>query len=70
MTYQEALAHFGTQVKMAAALGITQSTVSLWKGSVPAAYQYQMEIITDGALQADIELRRPKNGADTAKAAA
>lgn len=63
MTYQDALQYFATQVKLAAALGITQPTVSAWKGVVPEPYQYQLEIITSGKLRADANLRRPKNGA-------
>ena len=58
MTYNDALHHFGTQVKLAAALGITQPTVSAWKGEIPDAYQYQLEIITAGALRVEEHLRR------------
>lgn len=57
MNYQQVIRHFGTQVKTAAALGITQSTVSAWRGTVPARYQYQIEVITDGKLRADKALR-------------
>jgi len=67
MTYDEALAVFGTQANLARALGITQSTVSLWgKGprgektfAIPPHYQYKLEIITSGALRADDNLRIP-----------
>ena len=59
MTYEEVMAHFGTQTKLAAALGITQSTVSCWGRVVPRAYQYQIEVITDRKLLADPELRLP-----------
>jgi transcriptional repressor of cell division inhibition gene dicB len=59
MTYDEVMAHFGTQVKLAAALGITQSTVSSWGRVVPRSYQYQIEVITDRKLLADAELRLP-----------
>lgn len=57
MTYTDLITHFGTQVAIAEALGIAQPTVSGWKGSVPAKYQYQVEVITNGALRADDELR-------------
>lgn len=60
MTYDQALEHFGTQVKLAAALGITQPTVSAWDKTIPPAYQYQLEIITAGFLRVDEELRRPR----------
>ena len=57
MTYTDALEYFGgTQVKLAAALGITQSTVSAWKGVVPPHYQFQMEVLSDRRLRVDPEL--------------
>lgn len=57
MTYDEALKHFGgTQVKLAAALGIQQPTVSAWKGKVPAPYQFQIEVLTDRKLRVDADL--------------
>lgn len=67
MTYDEALAYFGTQTKLAAALGVTQATVSRWgEGprahktfTIPASYQYQIEVITNRQLLADAELRLP-----------
>ena len=57
MTYQDAIAHFGTQVRLATALGITQPTVSIWGGNIPPRYQYQLEVITSGKLRADAALR-------------
>lgn len=57
MTYTDVLSHYGTQVAIAKALGITQSTVSSWGGIVPAKYQYQLEVITEGAMRADDQLR-------------
>jgi len=68
MTYDEAIAVFGTQVNLAAALGITQSTISSSWGSgerdrrvfvIPPKYQYQLEVITRRRLLADAELRAP-----------
>jgi hypothetical protein len=62
MTYNQVIAKFGTQVKLAAALGITQGTVSPWrKAGIPPRWQYHLEVITDGALRADKRLRRPAN---------
>ena len=63
MTYEETLLHFGTQVRIAAALGISQPTVSQWGGVIPDAYQYQLEVITDGKLKVDERLRVPANAA-------
>jgi DNA-binding transcriptional regulator YdaS (Cro superfamily) len=53
MNYEQVLDHFGTQVKLAAALGITQPSVSAWGHTVPMRYQYQIEVITDGVLKAE-----------------
>ena len=61
MTYAEAIAHFGTQVRLARALGITQPTVSCWGKRIPPSYQYQLEVITNRALQADAALRQPRS---------
>ena len=61
MTYDEAIGHFGTQVKLAEALGIAQPTVSCWNREIPPPYQYQLEVITRGKLRADAELRRPRS---------
>ena len=67
MTYDEAMGIFGTQANLARALGLSQSSISLWgKGprgakvfAIPPAYQYQLEVITNGKLRADAELRKP-----------
>jgi len=63
MTYKQVIDHFGTQAKLAAALGITQPSVSVWKRRVPAVHQYKLEIITDGALKVDAALRHPRRAA-------
>lgn len=57
VTYQELLSYYGTQVAIADALGITQPTVSSWRGVVPPRYQYQVEVLTSGALRVSDELR-------------
>jgi DNA-binding transcriptional regulator Cro len=61
MTYEQVLALYGTQTQIAAALGISQGTVSMWKKVVPPHYQYQLEIITNRILLVDDELRAPRN---------
>lgn len=60
MTYDEVLSHFKTQEGIAAALGLTQPTISSWKRIVPDHYQYQLEIITAGTLRVDERLRRAR----------
>jgi len=56
MTYDEVIRRFGTQVRLAAVLGITQPTVSAWEKQVPARYQFQIEVLTHGELKADAAL--------------
>jgi DNA-binding transcriptional regulator YdaS (Cro superfamily) len=55
MTPQQAIAHFGTQVKLAEALDIRQGSVSEWviAGKVPWLRQLHIEKITRGKLKAD-----------------
>lgn len=56
MNTEAAIKHFGTQVKLAAALGIDQSTISKsWGDSPPPLRQLQIEAITSGALRAGPE---------------
>jgi hypothetical protein len=56
MTYDEVIRRFGTQVRLASVLGITQPTVSAWKGIIPKQYQFQIEVLTHGELRVDPEL--------------
>jgi DNA-binding transcriptional regulator YdaS (Cro superfamily) len=55
MTPQRAVKHFGTQVALAASLGVSQPAVSNWvkRGRVPAIQQLALQSITAGALKAD-----------------
>lgn len=58
MTYDEAIAFFRTQKRLSRALGVGQAAVSGWRRMIPARYQYQLEVITDGALRTDAPLRQ------------
>lgn len=55
MHYDQLIYFFGTQVKAATALGVTQPTMSNWKarGRVPPLQQLRIEHITKGKLRAD-----------------
>jgi DNA-binding transcriptional regulator YdaS (Cro superfamily) len=56
MTPKDVVEHFGgTQVKAAAALGISQASVSEWFqiGYVPLGRQYELQVLTGGRLRAD-----------------
>ncbi len=52
MTKDQAIKHYGTQEKLAEALGMDQSTISKW-AAVPALRQLQIEALTRGELRAD-----------------
>ena len=64
MTYDEALKWGGgTQAKLAAKLGIDQSSVSGWGKRVPDARQIQIQKMTRGRLKADAACWDFKKGA-------
>lgn len=50
----EVVDYFGSQVKLADALGVTQGAVSQWmsKGGLPAVRAVQIERLTDGKFKA------------------
>ena len=65
MLTRDAIGFFGTQVKLAEALGMDQSSVSGWKEYPPPLRQLQIEALTKGALRAQPEcdkFRVPANG--------
>ncbi|HIE0365993.1 TPA: Cro/CI family transcriptional regulator [Serratia marcescens] len=45
--------HFGTATAAAKALGVSKSTVSQWKESVPWQYALLAEKLTNGAIKYD-----------------
>ncbi len=62
MTKSEAVAHYeGSISKLAKALDVSYEAVRQWD-EIPELRQYQLEVITDGALKADrrIELSAPQ----------
>jgi len=61
MTKDHAIKHFGSQAKLAAALGMTQGSVSLWGDYPPPVRQLQLEALTAGALKAEPECLLPKS---------
>ncbi len=54
MNTDQAVAHFGSKKKLADALGISPGAVTLWKNVIPRLRQYQIQTVTDGALQVDL----------------
>lgn len=55
MSPLEAIEHFGNQIELAKAVGVTQPTVSGWKtaGKIPEPRQFHIEVVTRGKLRAD-----------------
>lgn len=53
MTTEDAVKHYGTQQKLADALGIKQSSVAGWKDYPPVLRQLQLQRITNGRLKAE-----------------
>lgn len=53
MTKDEAITWAGTQVKLGAALGVSQGTVAGWGEYPPALRQLQIEALSAGALRAE-----------------
>lgn len=60
MTYEQAIEFFGTQSKMARALGVEPPSVAEWKSGIPMRRQYQIELATKGKLKADIPALRSR----------
>lgn len=53
MTTHEAVSHYGTQQKLAEALGIKQASVSGWGDFPPPIRQIQLQRITRNKLKAE-----------------
>jgi hypothetical protein len=53
MQLQAAIKHFGSQAKLARALGVSGAAVSDWArtGMFPIGRQYQVQVLTEGALK-------------------
>jgi hypothetical protein len=53
MKTRDAANHFGSKKKLADALGIQPSAVTMWGELVPISRQYQLQVLSDGKLMAD-----------------
>ena len=53
MKKSEAILYFGSQSKLAKALGLQRASVSKWGDEVPPLRALQLEELTNGALKAD-----------------
>lgn len=55
MRLNDAVSHFGTQQKLAEALGIKQGSISSWdRELIPLARALQIEKLTRGVLKTDL----------------
>lgn len=52
MKTEDAAKWFGGKSKLAEALGISPSAVSMWGETVPEIRQYQIQVLTEGKLKA------------------
>jgi DNA-binding transcriptional regulator YdaS (Cro superfamily) len=61
MTVEEVIAHYGTQVRAARALSVSQPAIANWvaRGRVPSLMQLRVEYATDGQLLADDSILEP-----------
>lgn len=64
MKTKNVIRHFGTKTLVAKALGITKPAVGKWGKVVPELRQFQLEVITQGALKSDFTLLRIQQGVD------
>ncbi|WP_323115400.1 Cro/CI family transcriptional regulator [Pseudomonas guariconensis] len=60
MKTRDAANHFGSKKKLAEALGIQPSAVTMWGEFVPISRQYQIQILSNGKLVA--EAKAPVTG--------
>ena len=63
MLTKDAISHFGSIVKLAAACGVKAPSVYSWGETVPALRQIQLEQITQGALKASPDVFARKKAA-------
>ena len=52
MTHEDLIQHFGSQAKVARAVGISSASVDEWKGGVPELRQLEFQKLTGGKLKA------------------
>ncbi|SEJ46352.1 DNA-binding transcriptional regulator Cro [Pseudomonas linyingensis] len=53
MKTQEVADYFGGKKKLAAALGVSPSAVSMWGETIPETRQYQIQVISKGKFKVD-----------------
>lgn len=59
MKTTDAAAHFGSEYKLAKALGISQANITRWKTRVPVKWALKLHHMTGGKLKFDINAYKP-----------
>jgi len=59
MLTQDAIQYYGSARRMARALGVQRHAISMWGKRPPIGRQYQIEVLTRGALCADRDQANP-----------
>jgi DNA-binding transcriptional regulator YdaS (Cro superfamily) len=54
MNTTQAVSHFGSKKKLADALDISPSAVTLWGDVIPRLRQFQIQMLTGGVLSAEV----------------
>lgn len=54
MKYRDLVKHFGSEADAARAIKRNRQTVNRWKKVIPLDEQVRIEVITSGALKADL----------------
>lgn len=52
MNIREVAAFFGSKTKLAEALGIRPSAVTMWGETIPESRQYQIQVLSKGKFKA------------------
>lgn len=60
MTKSDLISYFGSRAAVARALGITRAAISAWPERPPLGRQFEIEVLTHGALRAE----RPESPTD------
>lgn len=59
MNTLEVAGFFGSKTKLAVALGIRPSAVTMWGKTVPESRQYQIQVLSGGKFKANTPLSNP-----------
>lgn len=51
MKTADVIAHFGSRMKVAQALGYTKQAIYLWREYPPELVQFRLEVLTEGVLK-------------------